>query len=97
MRWVSERRVHWGERGEVTEVFTFHVDGRERPYRLELINGTPLLLGYGVNLAFADLSGAKLAGLDLGAQTSPGLVSDPPISRAATSPSPTSRSQRRDG
>ena len=47
------------------EVFTFHVDGRERPYRLELINGMPLLLGYGVNLADADLSGAKLAGLDL--------------------------------
>jgi hypothetical protein len=49
----------------VTEVFTLRVDGRERPYRLEMINGTPLLLGYGVNLAGADLSGAKLAGLDL--------------------------------
>ena len=47
------------------EVFTLNVDGRERQYRLELINGTPLLLGYGVNLANADLSGAKLAGLDL--------------------------------
>jgi len=49
----------------VHEVFTIRVDGRDRPYRLELINGTPLLLGYGVNLANADLSGAKLAGLDL--------------------------------
>jgi hypothetical protein len=49
----------------VDEIFTFRVDGRERPYRLELINGTPLLLGYGVNLADADLSGAKLADLDL--------------------------------
>jgi hypothetical protein len=49
----------------VSEVFTLKVDGRERPYRLELINGTPLLLGYGVNLADADLSGANLAGLDL--------------------------------
>jgi len=65
LRWASERGVHWGERGEVTEFFTFHVDGRERPYRLEFINGMPLLLGYGVNLADADLSGAKLAGLDL--------------------------------
>jgi hypothetical protein len=50
----------------VDELFTLSVDGRERQYRLKLINGTPLLLGYGVNLADADLSGAKLAGLDLG-------------------------------
>ena len=49
----------------MTEVFTLRVDGRERPYRFETVNGTPLLLGYGVNLAGADLSGAKLAGLDL--------------------------------
>jgi hypothetical protein len=49
----------------VTEVFTLRVDGRERPYRLETVNGTPLLLGYGVNLAGADLAGAKLEGLDL--------------------------------
>lgn len=49
----------------MTEVFTLRVDGRERPYRFETINGTPLLLRYGVNLAGADLSRAKLADLDL--------------------------------
>ena len=47
------------------KVFTFHVDGRERPYYLVTVNGVPLLLGYGVNLSGADLSGAKIAGLDL--------------------------------
>jgi hypothetical protein len=59
------RRSLRSERGEVGEVFTLNVDGRDRQYRLELINGTPLLLGYGVNLADADLLGANLAGLDL--------------------------------
>jgi len=49
----------------VDEVFTLNVDGRERPYYLETVNGVPLLLGYGVNLSGADLSWAKLAGLDL--------------------------------
>jgi len=49
----------------VTEVFTLHVDGRERPYRRESINETTYLLGYGVDLAGADLTGANLAGLDL--------------------------------
>jgi hypothetical protein len=63
---VNERGVHYAVKGElVHESLTFNVDGRERPYRLELINGTPLLLGYGANLSNADLSGAKLAGLDL--------------------------------
>ncbi len=47
------------------QVFTLNVDGRERPYYLETVNGVPLLLGYGVNLSGADLSWAKLAGLDL--------------------------------
>jgi hypothetical protein len=41
------------------------VDGREREYRVLLINGTPQLIGYGVNLSEADLTSADLEGLDL--------------------------------
>ncbi|MFI5034995.1 MAG: pentapeptide repeat-containing protein [Acidimicrobiales bacterium] len=47
------------------DAFTFRVDGREREYRILVINGTPQLVGYGVNLSNADLVGADLEGLDL--------------------------------
>jgi len=49
----------------MNDVFTLKVDGREREYRILVINGTPQLIGYGVNLSNADLLGADLAGLDL--------------------------------
>ncbi|MFI4971083.1 MAG: pentapeptide repeat-containing protein [Hyphomicrobiales bacterium] len=47
------------------DAFTLTVDGREREYRILVINGTPQLVGYGVNLSNADLLGADLEGLDL--------------------------------
>jgi hypothetical protein len=47
------------------EIFALTVDAKEREYRVLVINGTPQLIGYGVNLSNADLSGADLQGLDL--------------------------------
>lgn len=44
---------------------TVTVDGKEREYRIVLANGVPVVVGYGANLAYADLSGTDLTGLDL--------------------------------
>ena len=49
----------------MSEIVTLTVDGKEREYRVLVINGAPQLIGYGVNLSNADLSGADLQGLDL--------------------------------
>jgi hypothetical protein len=49
----------------MSEIVTLTVDGKEREYRVLVINGVPQLIGYGVNLSNADLSGADLQGLDL--------------------------------
>src|SRR5665213_3666802 len=49
----------------MSEIFDLTVDAKEREYRVLVINGTPQLIGYGVNLSNADLSGADLQGLDL--------------------------------
>ncbi|MHB2029399.1 MAG: pentapeptide repeat-containing protein, partial [Acidimicrobiales bacterium] len=49
----------------MNEVFYVVVDGREREYRRVMANGVPVLVGYGANLAYADLSGVDLAGVDL--------------------------------
>jgi hypothetical protein len=49
----------------MSEIFDLTVDAKEREYRVLVINGTPQLIGYGVNLSNADLSGADLRGLDL--------------------------------
>ena len=49
----------------MSEVFHVVVDGREREYRQVMANGVPVLVGYGANLAFADLSGVDLSGVDL--------------------------------
>ncbi len=49
----------------MSEIFDLTVDAKEREYRVLVINGTPQLIGYGVNLSNANLSGADLQGLDL--------------------------------
>jgi antirestriction protein ArdC len=49
----------------MSEIVTLTVDGKEREYRVLVVNGAPQLIGYGVNLSNADLSGADLQGLDL--------------------------------
>jgi uncharacterized protein YjbI with pentapeptide repeats len=49
----------------MSEIVTLTVDGKEREYRVLVVNGAPQLVGYGVNLSNADLSGADLHGLDL--------------------------------
>jgi hypothetical protein len=49
----------------MSEIVTLTVDGKEREYRVLVVNGGPVLIGYGVNLSNADLSGADLQGLDL--------------------------------
>jgi uncharacterized protein YjbI with pentapeptide repeats len=49
----------------MSEIITLTVDGKEREYRVVLANGVPVVVGYGANLAYADLSGADLTGLDL--------------------------------
>jgi hypothetical protein len=49
----------------MSEIVTLTVDGKEREYRVLVINGAPQLVGYGVNLSNADFSGADLQGLDL--------------------------------
>src|ERR1039458_3968541 len=49
----------------MSEFVTLTVDGKEREYRVLVVNGAPQLIGYGVNLSNADLSGADLQGLDL--------------------------------
>src|ERR1022692_1289082 len=49
----------------MSEIFDLTVDAKEREYRVLVINGTPQLIGYGVNLSNADLAGADLQGLDL--------------------------------
>lgn len=49
----------------MNEVFNVVVDGREREYRRVMANGVPVLVGYGANLAYADLSGVDLSGVDL--------------------------------
>ena len=47
------------------DVIMMNVDGREREYRIVVANGVPVLVGYGANLAYADLSGVDLSGFDL--------------------------------
>jgi hypothetical protein len=49
----------------MSEIVALTVDGKEREYRVLVVNGAPQLIGYGVNLSNADLSGADLQGLDL--------------------------------
>ena len=49
----------------MSDVVMMNVDGREREYRIVVANGVPVLVGYGANLAYADLSGVDLSGLDL--------------------------------
>ena len=49
----------------MSEIVTLAVDGKEREYRVLVVNGAPQLVGYGVNLSNADFSGADLQGLDL--------------------------------
>jgi uncharacterized protein YjbI with pentapeptide repeats len=49
----------------MSEIITLTVDGKEREYRVVLANGVPVVVGYGANLAYADLSGTDLTGLDL--------------------------------
>ncbi len=49
----------------MSEIVILTVDGKERDYRVLVVNGAPQLVGYGVNLSNADLSGADLQGLDL--------------------------------
>jgi hypothetical protein len=49
----------------MSEIVALTVDGKEREYRVLIVNGAPQLIGYGVNLSSADLSGADLQGLDL--------------------------------
>jgi hypothetical protein len=49
----------------MSEVFHVVVDGREREYRQVMANGIPVVVGYGVQLTFCDLSGVDLSGLDL--------------------------------
>src|ERR1039458_5030438 len=49
----------------MSEIVTLTVDGKEREYRVLVVNGAPQLVGYGVNLSNADFSGADLHGLDL--------------------------------
>jgi hypothetical protein len=49
----------------MSDVIMMNVDGREREYRRVMANGVPVLVGYGANLAYADLSGVDLSGLDL--------------------------------
>ena len=49
----------------MSEIVALTVDGKERDYRVLVVNGTPALIGYGANLSDADLSGADLTGLDL--------------------------------
>ncbi|NNN10175.1 MAG: ImmA/IrrE family metallo-endopeptidase, partial [Acidimicrobiaceae bacterium] len=47
------------------DIVMMSVDGREREYRTIIANGIPVVVGYGAQLAFCDLSGADLSGLDL--------------------------------
>ena len=49
----------------MSEVVIKIVDGREREYRQVDANGIPMLVGYGAQLAFSDLSGVDLSGLDM--------------------------------
>src|SRR5665213_2028249 len=49
----------------MSEIFDLTLDAKQRENRVLVINGTPQLIGYGVNLSNADLSGADLQGLDL--------------------------------
>ena len=49
----------------MSEIVALTVEGKEREYRVLVINGAPQLIGYGVNLSNADLSGADLQGMDL--------------------------------
>jgi uncharacterized protein YjbI with pentapeptide repeats len=49
----------------MSEIVSLTVDGKEREYRIVVANGVPVLVGYGANLAYADLSGTDLTGLDL--------------------------------
>jgi hypothetical protein len=49
----------------MSEIVALTVEGKEREYRVLVVNGAPQLIGYGVNLSNADLSGADLQGMDL--------------------------------
>jgi antirestriction protein ArdC len=49
----------------MSEIVALTVEGKEREYHVLVVNGAPQLVGYGVNLSNADLSGADLQGLDL--------------------------------
>ena len=49
----------------MSEVVIKIVDGREREYRQVDAKGIPMLVGYGAQLAFSDLSGVDLSGLDM--------------------------------
>jgi hypothetical protein len=49
----------------MSEIVALTVDGKEHEYRVLVVNGAPQLIGYGVNLSNADLSGADLQGMDL--------------------------------
>ena len=49
----------------MSEIVALTVEGKEREYRVLVVNGAPQLVGYGVNLSNADFSGADLHGLDL--------------------------------
>jgi hypothetical protein len=47
------------------ERFVWHVDGRQREYRLVALNGIPAIVGYAASVAGLDLSGADLSDCDL--------------------------------